>query len=167
MNFTVIEAEQLREMFELNRRGELIWLLPPKQHPRMLGRVAGCPRQTHNGKTYWHVQINGRKYLRSHIVFCMAYGRWPIDQIDHIDGDSLRDVPENLREATATQNAWNHKKRAKKSPLPMGVRKAVSGRYVARIAVNKRKITLGTFDEPDQAARAYQAARAQYFGEFA
>lgn len=165
--FTVIDAEQLRQMLELNEGGSLTWRNLSKHHAEKLGGEAGSPRPHHSGKAYWHVQIHGRKFKRSHIVFCLTQGRWPSGQIDHINGDSLDDRPSNIREATLTQNAWNHKGRAKQSPLPMGVRLSKSGRYVARIAVNKHKLTLGTFDTASQAEAVYRAARREYFGEFA
>lgn len=167
MKFTVIQAEQLRWLFDLNTDGTLTWLQPSKYHNDLIGTEAGSPMPTHSGKAYWAVQVLGRKVKRSHIVFCLTHGRWPAQQVDHINGDSLDDRPENLREATPTQNAWNHKRRAKRSPLPMGVRQAVSGRYVARIGVNKKQITIGTFDALDAAVAAYQQARIQHFGEFA
>ncbi len=162
-----LSVDDLREMFILYPGGVIFWLVPPKNHPRLKNKTAGAPAMNHNGKVYWHIQINGRKVKRAHIVFCLTHGRWPQSQIDHINGDSLDDRPSNIREATPTQNAWNHKKRAKKSELPMGVRVALSGRYVARIGVNKRSLTLGTFDTVTEAQSAYIQARSTYFGEFA
>ena len=162
----IIDCEQLRQMFQLNSDGSLTWLSISKYHIEKLGRAAGSPIPSH-GKAYWAVQINGRKVKRSRIVFCLTHGRWPQQQIDHINGNSLDDRPENLREATVTQNAWNHKRRAKRSPTPMGVRFERSGRYRARIAVNKKQLNLGVFATMDMASDAYQAARRQHFGEFA
>jgi hypothetical protein len=134
--------------------------------PTHIGRIAGSPATGRRNKTYWFVKLNGRSVKRANIVFCMTHGHWPSPQIDHIDGNSLNDAPENLREATVTQNARNHKTRAKRSPVPMGVRFQF-GRFRARITVNKQQISLGAFDTPDEAANAYQAARREYFGEFA
>lgn len=165
--YTIVDAEQLRAMFALSEDGTLVWKAPPKFHPDLIGQSAGALTPSRHGKSYWNVQINGRKVKRSRIVFCLTTGRWPTDQIDHIDGNSLNDNPCNLREATATQNAWNHKGRRKASPLPMGVRQAKSGRFVARIAVNKRKLTIGSFDTIEAAQSAYRLARAVNFGEFA
>ncbi len=158
---------RLRELFVVKPDGCLLWVNPSKYHHDLRGQAAGSPLPNHHGKVYWCVQIDGRKIRRSRIVFCMMRGYWPIDQIDHINGNSLDDRPNNLREATATQNAWNHKTRAKRSLLPMGVRQDVRGKYVARIRVNHRAITLGTFLDVAQAEAAYRVARAQYFGEFA
>ena len=65
------------------------------------------------------------------------------------------------------QNAWNHKKRARKINLPMGVRNMASGKFQARIACNNKMMHLGTFDTPEQASSAYQQKRLEYFGEYA
>jgi len=98
----------------------------------------------------------------------MVHGKWPSDCIDHINGNSLDDRPENLRNATITQNAWNHFKRAKKQNLPMGVRiNASSGKYAARIAYNKKLITIGTFKTAEEAHNAYINYKKELYGEYA
>jgi hypothetical protein len=147
--------------------GRLFWEQPSKNHAGLTGKEAGSVYYANSGKAYWVVQVDGRKYRRSRIVFCLFMGRWPVEQIDHIDGDSLNDVPGNLREATATQNAWNHKRRAKRSALPMGVRASRYGTFEARIAANKKTYFIGTFATPEAAHREYLAARRVHFGEFA
>ncbi len=162
-----LTIERLMSMFELMPDGVLKWIDPPKPHPDLYGQIAGSPIPSQSGKWYWNIQIDGRKYKRSRIVFCLTRGHWPQHQIDHINGQSLDDRPSNLREATQMQNAWNHHRRAKRSATPMGVRQIPSGRFIARISVNKQHIHLGVFSTPEDAAAAYQAARQQYFGEFA
>lgn len=149
-------------------QGTATWVDATKHHAPLVGKEAGCPRRTQNGKLYWHIKIDNTPFKRSHLVYLVANGRWPELQIDHIDGDSLNDKPSNLREVTATQNAWNHKVRSKKAALPMGVRLiASSGKFQARIACNKRVHYLGVFETPDQASAAYQNKRKELFGEYA
>ncbi len=48
-----------------------------------------------------------------------------------------------------------------------GVTRRYNGVWVAQIAVNKKKITVGRFATPELAHQAYQRAAAQHFGEFA
>ncbi len=162
-----LSPEALRRALILIPGGKLIWANPSEYHCGLIGYEAGGPVPSHNGKVYWKVSIGGRKYSRSRLVFCFIHGRWPTDQIDHIDGDSLNDSPSNLREATVTQNAWNHHKRAKKSLLPMGVKALPSGRFQARIAVNKKSLSLGVFATEEEASAVYRAARSEHFGAFA
>jgi hypothetical protein len=103
-------------------RGQLFWKSVSKYHCARNGREAGYARDSHTGKKYWVIRWNGKSYKRGHIIFFLGHDRWPSPCLDHINGDSLDDRPENLREATFTENAWNHRKRAKRSALPMGVR---------------------------------------------
>lgn len=145
--------------------GVFVWLKPPYNHPRMLGKEAGSPRR--DRKPYHHISIGRTKHKRSRLAWLYMTGDWPANQVDHKDGNSLNDCWSNLRLATPTQNAWNHKTRAKASALPMGVRSNPSGSYSARLAVNKRMLQLGTFDTPQEAAAAYQSAREVHYGEFA
>jgi hypothetical protein len=166
----VIATAALEATFTLDpNTGELFWLAPPSNHAQLLGQVAGCPTSLRStGKSYWTIQLNGRHWKRSHFVFALTHGRWPACMVDHINGNSLDDRPANLREATWTQNAWNHKRRAKRLSLPMGVKGPLaSGHFQARISVNKKAIALGCFASAAEAAAAYQQARQQYFGEWA
>ena len=149
-------------------QGIVRWIDATKYHSRLNGRCAGSKRLgTSNGKYYWHVKIDGIPLKRSHIVFLFANGRWPSDQIDHINGNSLDDRIENIREVTHTQNAWNHKGRTKSSGLPMGVRQMPSGKYQARITCNKKVYQIGSFCSLEQAVSAYQTKRKEMFGDYA
>lgn len=160
--------EWMRESFDVFPiEGKLVWRAPPKNHQRLLNSEAGSFRPTKYGKEYCHVKMNRRALKRGHLIFLWVWGRWPRPCLDHIDGNSRNDCIDNLREATIAQNAWNHKGRKKKSRLPMGVRKNPSGRYAARIAINKRSLSLGTFRTIKEAVAVYQKKRKEIFGEFA
>jgi hypothetical protein len=116
---------------------------------RALPRVKGEPRR----RIYMHVQILGTpKGKRS----------------DHHDGDGLNNQRYNLRPATASQNAANsegHKDRT--SPLKGVIWDKNRNAWAARIGFNKRTINLGRYRTKEEAATAYGAAAARYFGEFA
>lgn len=160
--------EYLRTRLEVDiASGRVTWLDATKQHVGLVGQEAGSPRPNQSGKQYWHVKVDGKPIKRSHIVFLFATGQWPALQVDHINGNSLDDRFTNLREATQMQNAWNHKGRAKASDCPMGVRRLPSGRFQARIAVNKKQVPIGTYETQDQAEQAYQQKRKEFFGEYA
>lgn len=143
------------------------WVDATKHHRALIGRLAGYARLGRHGKYYWVIKLNGIQYLRSQIVFAMKTGSWPASLIDHKNGDSLDDRGENLRPATVLQNAWNHKTRAKASPLPIGVRLTRSGRFQARLQCNKVATVVGVFDCPAAASHAYQQARKEAFGDYA
>lgn len=90
------------------------------------------------------------------------------DEIDHCDLDKCNNVRSNLRPATTAQNQWNRNKPSDNTSGFKGVSwYAPSGKWVARIAVNRKRHHLGYFATPEAAARAYDAAALQYHGEFA
>lgn len=159
----------MRESFDVfPSDGKLVWKCPPHNHPDLLGIEAGCVRPNRNGKKYCHIKKNRVGLKRGRLIFLWVHGHWPEPCVDHIDGDSTNDRISNLREATVLQNAWNHKTRARRIALPMGVRRINgSGRYEARIAQNKRMLHLGSFETPQEAEKIYQAKRKELFGEFA
>lgn len=168
MRFPPLSVAEIAERLDVDlETGRCVWIDATKYHARLNGTEAGSPRKSRRGKYYWHIKINGIPYKRAQIVLMVKTNIWPDDMVDHEDGDSLNDRASNLRHATGLQNAWNHKSRAKKSPLPMGIRKTRLGKYQARIAVNKKSISLGVFKTVDEAVVAYQAARKEYFNDFA
>ncbi len=162
------EIERMRGLFEIDLdNGHLFWRAPPSNHTRLLGVEAGTARPTHNGKSYWVIKIDGRAHKRSRLIFAFAHGHYPYPCVDHINGDSLDDRIENLREASVLQNAWNHKKRSRRIPLPMGVRLTAAGRFQARISYYGRQYHLGAFNTVDEAVAAYTLKRQEFYREFA
>ena len=148
--------------------GIVTWIDATPHHTRLNGTTAGSLRkQSHGKKSYVHIKVDGQALKRAHIVFLFGTGRWPHPQIDHINGDSSDDRLDNLREVTPTQNAWNHKTRAKRSDTPMGVRRLRSGRFHARISLNKRQYHFGPFDTVAEAHAVYTQKRKEFFGDYA
>lgn len=164
----MFDAARVRDLLDYDpETGVMRWVNVSKYHIGLNSKEAGGPVPNHNGKRYVTITIDGRKYKRSRLAFAWMTGRWPTHCIDHINGNSEDDRWVNLREATITENAWNHSRRAKRSALPMGVRTMASGRYQARLAVNKKMLHLGTFATPEEAVSAYQKAREEHYGQFA
>jgi len=94
---------------------------------------------------------------------------FPINTVDHRDGYGLNCRRYNLREATAHQNAQNLTRAKENASGYRGVfrNQKDSGQYRATITVNRQFITIGSFDTPEEAALAYDAAVIKYRGEFA
>lgn len=85
-------------------------------------------------------------------------------EVDHKDGNGLNNQRVNLRPATRMQNGANMRRRSKR--MYHGVTRTQHA-WLARIHVNYRTIHLGSFRTIEQAARAYDAAAKEKFGEFA
>lgn len=88
--------------------------------------------------------------------------------VDHINGDPLDNRRVNLRFCTQSENSKN---RVGVSSNPSGFKgvswKSGCGKWRARLMVNRQELALGLFDRAEDAARAYDAAAKEHFGEFA
>lgn len=88
-------------------------------------------------------------------------------EVDHRNRNGLDNRRENLRVCTNQQNKMNRGRFSSNTSGFKGVSLTDHGTYQARIQVNKKRINLGSFADATQAARAYDKAANQYFGEFA
>ncbi len=88
-------------------------------------------------------------------------------QCDHINGNGLDNRRSNLRICTHAENGWNRKLQEGTS-IFKGVDwvKAKCG-WQARIMCNNVRHYLGVFGHEGDAARAYDTAARELFGEFA
>ncbi len=88
-------------------------------------------------------------------------------QIDHRDQNGLNCQRNNLRLATASQNAANRNIQNPKSGYRGVFKKLDCSRWEAYIRVEGKRKYLGLFFSAEDAARAYDAAAKAAFGEFA
>ena|SRR5690349_21007426 len=90
------------------------------------------------------------------------------EEIDHIDLDGLNNKRENLRLATRATNNQNRGKFSNNKSGYKGVSWREShSKWRATIRLNGRQKFLGQFDDVIEAAKAYDTAAKELFGEFA
>jgi len=125
----------------------------------------------------WHVISNGyaKAWVKDDMMFMhrLILGLKRNDGIrtDHINGNKLDNRRSNLRIATRSQNRANTKHYKKRSPNASrfkGVRWVKkTSKWRAIIFTNGRAISLGHFHDEEEAARAYDKAAIDTWGEFA
>lgn len=87
---------------------------------------------------------------------------------DHINGDKLDNRRSNLRLATPAENCRNRGIASATRWGFKGVFKQPRGKgWMARIKAQGKLIHLGTHPTPEDAARAYDRAALEHYGEFA
>lgn len=90
------------------------------------------------------------------------------DIIDHKNGDPLDNRACNLRLCTSKQNSRNSKIHKNNTTGYKGiVLHKPTGKYHSRIVLDGKKLSLGYFDNPVDAALAYDKKALELFGEFA
>ncbi len=120
---------------------------------------------THNGYAASRIHLNGGyPYLYMHRLIL---GARPGQFVDHINGDKLYNTRANLRFVTREQNGWNRKIGPNISGYKGVTWHDHHGKWQARIFPHRRQIFLGYYDDPVEAALAYDAAAELHFGEYA
>lgn len=92
--------------------------------------------------------------------------RFSMLHIDHINRNGLDNRKMNLRYATRSQNMANSL-RGQKSGYRGVEQNNGRDRWMARITENGKRLSLGSFDTVEDAARAYDAAAKRIHGNFA
>lgn len=89
------------------------------------------------------------------------------EYVDHINGNTLDNRKSNLRICRKQQNEFNTKRRSDNKSGFRGVCRARGRKFRAYIVKDGCQYSLGQFDDPVEAAKAYNSKAVELFGEFA
>lgn len=122
------------------------------------GRVAGS-KDRHG---YLQTRIDHAIHFNHRLAWLYINGSFPSGVIDHIDGNPLNNRICNLRDVTRRVNQENQR-RAPSSNKTTGLLGATlhkpTGKFMAKIQVNREQIYIGLFDTPMGAHTAYINAK--------
>ena len=115
---------------------------------------------------YAHTYVEGaREFMHRFLM-----GAVPGDRVDHRDGDGLNNTHVNLRRITNSMNQANKHRvwsRSGYKGVSFDASRKPPRQWRALITVDGKMRFLGAFATPEEAARTYDTAARELFGEFA
>jgi len=170
MSTPTVSPETLRDLLDYDpKTGALTWRKRPSSmfssesaknawNARHAGKKAGSL----HSKGYLSTQIFCRRYFIHRIVFAIHNGRWPKDQIDHINGVRTDNRIENLRDVSNSENMQNQRAATKSNKtsglLGVSWHKAC-GKWRAQIRVDGKSTEIGFYADKHEAHDAYLRAK--------
>lgn len=165
-------VEVLHDLLKYDKdTGKLFWKERPRKYFQDDGswkkfntRYAGLETfHFDNCRGYFKGQIFKVTYVAHRVIWCMHYGDWPSDTIDHINHNRKDNRIENLRDVSMRENNMNF-------PLPCNNTSGFVGvvydkkrsLWMARVKIHKKNKFLGYFKEKENAIEARKKANLQY-----
>lgn len=155
----MITQERLKQLLHYDPDTGIFTRIESNRVDRLGKQAGSC-----NTKGHIQIRLDGTLYVAHRLVWLYMTGEFPINQLDHIDGDKTNNKIANLREATNKQNQEN-------VPLQVNNTSGYRGvsfdkrlkKFRAYVCHNRQQITLGFFITAELAAAAAKKARDQFF----
>jgi hypothetical protein len=153
-----LTQERLKELIHYNAHsGDFVWMKTNSNRA-----VAGENAGTITPYNYIVITIDSVKYFAHRLAFLYTTGRWPSDQIDHINGTRTDNRWSNLREATSRENNKNSgMKKNNKSGISGVYWNKEKNKWCGQVRGGScgKKIFLGYFGDIADACVAVKQAR--------
>lgn len=127
-----------------------------------VARYKWCAVIRRNGSYY--AFANGGRLLMHRFILGVTGG----SKVDHYNQNTLDNTRANLRLATTAQNGHNMRKHRDNESGYKGVSLVrATNKYQVQLQVNGKRVWVGGFTDPKQAALEYDRLARLHFGEFA
>lgn len=165
----ILTQKYLKECVHYNpKTGVFTWKERPREHFKNDSTAKGWNTRRSGTKAgnlheYWQIRINYMYYYHHRLAFLYMTGKWPKDQVDHINHDRADNRWINLREATGQENHKNEIFRKTNTSGFTGVSHCKRyNKWTTRIMVNGKYKNLGYFDDKQDAIKARKTANIKY-----
>lgn len=152
-----LTAERVREILRYDSAtGHFIWAVSTGARAKV-GASAG-----HDVQGYLSIRIGGHSYYCHRLAWLYTHGKWPKNQIDHINGNRSDNRLVNLRDVSGAVNQENQRiaRSNNRSSWFLGVSwYRQSGKWVANIKTCGKMRHLGYFKTAEEASAAYIDAK--------
>lgn len=154
----------LRTQFEYEPESGRLQYRSKFSKKRAASSEAGTIVEKHN-ICYRHVRVQyplgkGRNILAHRVVWKLMTTQEPPEVIDHIDGNGLNNMWDNLRDGSGCVNERNMRMSARNTSGFCGV-VFTKGRWEARVGLDGRQLNLGAYETKQEAAQVARDFRLQ------
>jgi hypothetical protein len=160
-----LSAERISDLVEYYpRTGLFTWKARADVARNWNTRHAGRPALISvDGKGYLFGRIDYHMYRAHRVAWAAYYGEWPVNFIDHVDGDRKNNKIDNLRDVTHEQNCRNSAMRYTNTSGRIGISfDRRSSKWYAYIRVGGKMKNLGVFKARDDAIAARERAELEF-----
>jgi len=157
----MLNYEEVRRLLDYDpETGILTWKIPRRN--TVVGQEAGRA-VTRCNKPYRAIHICGKQTMSHKVAFLWMTGRFPVEEVDHQNGNGRDNRWTNLREVTRLENNKNRRRYSNNKSGQTGVCWAKrEKRWRVSISVSKQPIILGYFISKEKAIAVRKAAEITY-----
>ena len=151
--------EYLKSLLDYNpETGKFIWRVS-KNNRVKCGSEAG----TIQSSGHRRIGIDKKDYFAHRLAWLWYYGRWPENEIDHINHKPDDNRLKNLRDVSHKQNGKNQSRFRNNTSGRIGVSWCKGNKkWRATIKANGKYMWLGYFKEKEDAIKAREEAEVKY-----
>lgn len=161
MNLTKLDL--IKCLIYCPETGEFSWLINKGTKVKR-GDLAGRKiTNKRSKKSYLVVSLNSKAYLAHRLAFLYMTGKFPVDQVDHINGNGIDNRWVNLRPASSKENGMNRRLNKRNKSGFVGVSWDTEFcKWRSDIRVNGKTKFLGKFKNKQDAILARKEANIKY-----
>lgn len=157
----LLTVEQLKHTFHYDPpTGLFRWRFSPRNDIKPWS-LAGSTR----ADRYRSLHVRGIGFFEHRAAWAYMTGAWPVEDIDHLNGDRGDNRWLNLRMVSTQVNCQNRRAAtvANRSGLLGAHFNAQMGKYVSAVRIDGKQKYLGTFATAEEAHQAHLAARRAHY----